>query len=135
MFTQRRPGGGENHEVNLTPLIDVSLVLVVILLLATPLAFQSSIGLRSARASGRQAEEQAPETRIEVTVVSEDSLRVNRRLVARADLGPHLAPLLAASTDGTVIVTCADRVSHGTFVAVVDEAKHLGARNIALVGR
>ena len=35
------------HEVNLTPLIDVSLVLVVMLLLATPLAFESSIKVRA----------------------------------------------------------------------------------------
>ena len=42
-------------EVNMAPLIDVSLVLVVILLLATPLAFESSFGVRKTAASARQA--------------------------------------------------------------------------------
>jgi len=43
---QRRVIQQDKAEVNMTPLIDISLVLVVILLLATPLAFESSIGLK-----------------------------------------------------------------------------------------
>jgi biopolymer transport protein ExbD len=124
-----------SNEVNMTPLIDISLVLVVILLLATPLAFQSSIGLRNTRASGKQSEEESRVTRVELDLVSEDSLRVNGRLIARADLGARIAPLLRESADRTVVITCADQVSHGTFVAVIDEAKHRGAAEIAMVGR
>ncbi len=37
------------NEVNMVPLIDVSLVLVVMLMLATPLAFESSLAIREAR--------------------------------------------------------------------------------------
>ena len=46
------------YETNLTPLIDVSLVLVVILLVATPLAFQSSFVVNSATQSARSASKQ-----------------------------------------------------------------------------
>jgi len=56
-------------------------------------------------------------------------------LISRAELGTTIVPLLAASIDRTVIVTCADQVSHGTFVNVIDEAKHNGAAEIAMVGR
>ena len=122
------------NEVNMAPLIDVSLVLVVILLLATPLAFQSSIGLRNAKASGQQAEEDSKQIRVEIDVVAEDSLRINRQMIARADLGEAIVPLLEASTDRTVIITCSDHVSHGAFVSVIDEAKHHGAAEIAMVG-
>jgi biopolymer transport protein ExbD len=41
------------HDPNLTPLIDVSLVLVVILLVATPFALQSGIGVARAPQSGK----------------------------------------------------------------------------------
>ena len=60
---------GKNAEVNLTPLIDVSLVLVVILLLATPLAFESSFGVRKTAATGRKASGKDRETRIELNIV------------------------------------------------------------------
>jgi biopolymer transport protein ExbD len=45
-----------NHDVNMTPLIDVSLVLVVMLLLATPLAFESSIDVKNAAQAARKAQ-------------------------------------------------------------------------------
>ena len=45
----------------MTPLIDVSLVLVVILMVATPLAFQSSIAVRTRpRAAGRPPSPRGP---------------------------------------------------------------------------
>jgi biopolymer transport protein ExbD len=53
----RKPRKGESgsYEPNMTPLIDVSLVLVVILMVATPLALQSSIGVSRA-ANGAKAQ-------------------------------------------------------------------------------
>jgi biopolymer transport protein ExbD len=127
--------GGNGSQVNLTPLIDVSLVLVVILLLATPLAFQSSFGLKGAKRSGKQSEQNVESQRVEIEIVSEDSLLLNRRLVARATLASRLKPLLAASNDRLIVLTCADEVSHGTFVNVIDEAKLCGAGEIAMQGR
>jgi len=136
VFTKKPSDSYEgSYEVNLTPLIDVALTLVVILLLAMPLAFTSSIGLRNTRATGKLAEEESRVARVELELVSEDSLCINSRLISRAELGTTIVPLLAASIDRTVIVTCADQVSHGTFVNVIDEAKHNGAAEIAMVGR
>src|SRR5258705_8943271 len=75
-----RSGGGI-YEPNMTPLIDVSLVLVVILMVATPLAFQSSIAVRNAAATGRQAKDLAHTARIELTVHGDGTVGVNRLIV------------------------------------------------------
>ncbi len=122
------------HDVNMTPLIDVSLVLVVILLVATPLAFQSGIGVRNALAAGKKSEEKARTERIEISILSPDSLVVNRNAVDRDALQSVLAPLLAASATRQVVVRCGDAVPHGAFVGVLDEAKASGAVQIAIVG-
>ncbi len=53
----------------MTPLIDVSLVLVVILLLATPLAFESSIAIKQAAISGKQANEESKKERVEIDIL------------------------------------------------------------------
>ena len=66
MWMQRRQTDEEGmSDVNMTPLIDVSLVLVVILLLATPLAFESSFGVRKAtsRKTPRKARKTATRIR------------------------------------------------------------------------
>jgi len=122
------------HEPNMVPLIDVSLVLVVILLVATPMALQSGIAVSRASSSGRKAQPARVE-RVEVSILTADSIVVNRSMVARGALGARLRALLETSATREVVVRCADRVPHGDFVAVLDEAKAQGASSIAVVGR
>jgi len=118
----------------MTPLIDVSLVLVVILMVATPLAFQSSIAVQRAAQAARKAAIIADAERIEITIVSPEIVLVNKNQIARASLPDLLRPLLQASPSKTVVVRCAEGVSHGSFVSVLDEAKACGASQIAVVG-
>ena len=137
MFFQKKvkKEGSGIHEINMTPLIDVSLVLVVMLLLATPLALESSIFLRDARKSAQKAEKKKIEERIELHVVSEDSVRVNSELVSRQTLHLTLRPMLEQATSRVVFVQCDAGVSHGTFVDVLDQAKVCGATEIAVSGK
>jgi biopolymer transport protein ExbD/biopolymer transport protein TolR len=124
-----------NNEVNMTPLIDVSLVLVVMLILATPLAFESRIDVRGAARTGQQAQEEKPSERIEIVLVSEETVQVNRTPVQRAELSRVLTPLLQSSVDRGVFVGCDAKVSHGAFVDVLDQAKLAGATEIAVFDR
>jgi biopolymer transport protein ExbD len=132
---QKPADSGGIYEINMTPLIDVCLVLVVILMVATPLALQSSIGLRTAAAHARAASQGAAPPRIEIAVLSEASVRVNREVVARAALHDVLARVIHDAPGPLVVVRCADDVPHGTFVSVLDEVRSQGAYNIAVVGR
>jgi biopolymer transport protein ExbD len=133
-WNRKQEENGGLSEVNMTPLIDVSLVLVVILLLATPLAFESSFGVRKSTATARKASDEKKEARIELAIESDSTVRVNRTLVAIEDLGSHLAPLLAESSTQDVSVRCSDGVTHGTFVHVLDVTKMNGAKEIAVAG-
>ncbi|KPL19157.1 MAG: hypothetical protein AMJ92_04620 [candidate division Zixibacteria bacterium SM23_81] len=123
------------REINMTPLIDVSLVLVVMLLLATPLTFESSIAVNKSATSAQTADSVSNEKRIELRVVSEEKVQVNRNLVNREVLVETLQPLLEASSPALVVVACADNVSHRAFVDVLDKAKLCGATEIAVMGR
>ena len=89
-----------NCEVNMTPLIDVSLVLVVMLILATPLAFESRIDVSAAAQTGREAKVETPSERIEIIIESNENVRVNQdagqacgaRERPRADAGIQRGP-------------------------------------------
>jgi biopolymer transport protein ExbD len=132
-FTQN--GGNGTPEVNMTPLIDVSLVLVVMLLLTTPLAFESNIGVDHAAKSGKRATEPKDDPQVEIVLVSEDVVRVNRSQVSRAALTSMLTPLLATSEDRGVTIACEPGVTHGAFVDVLDQAKLSGAGAISVIER
>jgi biopolymer transport protein ExbD len=123
------------HDVNMTPLIDVSLVLVVILMVATPLAFQSSIAVNAATASGQKAVESGRSERIEIDVRADNTVDVNRQRIPRESLGAVLRPLIEQSTTRLVIVRCEPDVAHGEFVSVLDDARTAGATHIGVVGR
>src|SRR5262245_61636172 len=136
MANGKRNGRAEGiYEVNMTPLIDVSLVLVVILMVATPLAFQSSIALKTAATSGRAAAASARTERVEVTVRNDGRVQVNRQVVPRDQLAAELQLALGASATRLWALRCAVGTSHGEFVSVIDEARSLGACHIAVVGR
>lgn len=123
------------HEINMTPLIDVSLVLVVMLLLLTPLAFESSIAVRKAVASAKASEKKLKEERIEISVISGDSILVNRDTIPRNGLSDVLGPMLKDRTDRRVVIECGDHITHGVFVDVLDQVKLSGAGEIAVLGR
>ena len=136
MFFQKRIRNEKHgvHEINMTPLIDVSLVLVVMLLLATPLAFESSIAVRKGKKSAKVGREKKTVERVELSVISEDSVRVNRDIIARSKLSLTLRPLLESNESRLVVVECGAGVSHGAFVDVLDQAKLSGAAEIAVTG-
>ena len=121
-------------EPNMTPLIDVSLVLVVILMVATPLAFQSSIGVHTATTTGAAAQAATRAERIEVEVMADGSVKVNRFVVPREAFARTLQPLIRDQAGLLVVVRCEPGVTHGAFVGVLDEARELGASRLAVVG-
>ncbi len=123
------------YEPNMTPLIDVCLVLVVILLVATPMALQSSIMVQKTAKGGRSVAPRMRVDRVEITVTSSDSLLVNRRPIAREEFQATVGPLIQESATRSVAVRCRPEVTHGTFVGVLDELKQLGAGSIAVQGR
>ena len=122
------------YEPNMTPLIDVSLVLVVILMVATPMAYQSGIAVNSASRSGKQAVNPTKVERIELAMFADNSVTVNRKTVPRDSLEIVLRPLILATPNAIVVLRCEDSVPHGDFVGVLDEARQLGATKIAVVG-
>lgn len=134
---KRRPdqgtGEGPLSEINTTPLIDVSLVLVVILMVASPLAFESSFGVHKGAPLAQPAVIEDVPDRVELAITGENRVEVDGRAVAIDQLAGALRPLLGqGGKSRDVAVSCPGDVSHGAFVRVLDIAKTNGAANIAV---
>ena len=135
MFGRWQNGRENEHEINMTPLIDVSLVLVVMLLLATPLAFESSINVNKSDTTAQKSEKTDQDERIEIVVVTDEQVRINKMDMPREDMSAVLKPLLDRASSRTVMVGCEPGVSHGAFVNTLDQAKMCGATEIAVFER
>ncbi len=122
-------------QTNMTPLIDVSLVLVVILLLMTPLAIESGIWFNSAenKASDNASFVKLP--LLDVKLLTENLVEVDGTELARGSLLTVLKPLMDGQKYRGITIDCAGWITHGSFVNVLDQARLSGAAEIAVNGR
>jgi biopolymer transport protein ExbD len=121
----------ETHEINVTPFIDVMLVLLIIFMVAAPLAtVDISVDLPSSTAEAQPR----PEKPIFLTVKPDLTLTLGDDVIARSGL----ASALEAATDGNHdqrIFLRADRVvSYGDLMAVMNALRSAGFLKVALVG-
>jgi biopolymer transport protein ExbD len=121
----------ETHEINVTPFIDVMLVLLIIFMVAAPLAtVDISVDLPASTAEAQPR----PEKPIFLTVKPDLSLTLGDDVIARSGL----AAALEAATDGNHdqrIFLRADRVvSYGDLMAVMNALRSAGFLKVALVG-
>ena len=121
----------EVHEINVTPFIDVMLVLLIIFMVAAPLAtVDIAVNLPSSAAPPQPR----PDKPLFLTLRPDLSLALGDSVVAR----DALAGALAAATNGdhdTRIFLRADKVvSYGELMAVMDLLRAAGFLKVALVG-
>lgn len=121
-------------EVNVIPLADLSLVLLIILMVLSPMIMQSMIKVQSSRASAVKAlQEKPPEPPI-ILVVNPNEVVLNSiKITNDVDLATRLAAALGNREDKTVLLTADPTVEHGRFVQVLDLVKQQGADKIALL--
>jgi biopolymer transport protein ExbD len=123
-------GGGVFSEINITPLTDIFLVLLIIFMVTTAVTIESA-----AHVDLPKAEAAAPTDKpkgIIVTYTSDHQIFVNDKTVTEAELQPTLHGALASSTDKIVIFQGDPKVILGDMVRILDIAKSAGAEAIAI---
>jgi len=115
--------------INVTPLVDVALVLLIIFMVTTPLIMQESfkIKLPSAATSTPQVEQTTT-----VTIAPGNRIYLNNAEVSIDDLEGLLVKHMADSPDKTVIIKADRTILHGFVVKVLDAAKEAGALKLAI---
>ena len=117
-------------EINITPLTDVFLVLLIIFMVTSSVMSQSGIQVQLPK-SNHAAEASATPSVI-VSVNSESEIFVNGSRVSDENLGPALKAVLSKSADKTVVLEGDRRAVLGTVVKIMDEGKKAGALKFAV---
>jgi biopolymer transport protein ExbD len=129
-MTSPEGGGGVFSEINITPLTDIFLVLLIIFMVTTAVTIESA-----AHVDLPKAEATAPTDKpkgIIVTYTSDHQIYVNDKSVTEPELQPTLHGALANSTDKIVIFQGDPKVILGDMVRILDIAKSAGAEAIAI---
>ncbi len=120
--------------INVTPIIDVALVLVIILLVTAPMLSVADLPVDLPQAKTREAEDQR---NISLTISSKGELAVDAERVTAETLRPRLVARLSEPGNANVLVVIrADSgIPYGRVREVLSDARAAGAKHLAIATR
>lgn len=124
----RKGRGGMITEINVTPLVDIMLVLLIIFMLTANLIAKQAIEVDLPKAS----QGTAPKTPLGITLTQEGGLYLNGEEVTPAQLRTAVAAAVKEDAKATVLIAGDKHTSHGRVVWVLDVVKSLGVTNFAI---
>ena len=122
--------------MNVTPLVDVVLVLLIIFMVITPMMvkqFWLHVPKAEKKASAEPVEPDPEDIPIVLTVRTDKTIWINRDQVALAELPERLQRIFAARTEAIVFFDAEDGVGYGDAMRVLDTARGGGAAHIAVL--
>jgi len=119
-------------DINLTPLVDVSLVLVIIFMAVAPFALTAGIKVLQSKASAQVGKVSLSES-VQVRLNKDGKLTLNGKEILRDNYPAEVMRALVKSEDKFVIVKADTDNKVGQVVSLLDEAKQAGALKMALM--
>lgn len=121
----------ELHSINVTPFIDVVLVILIIFMVTAPLAtVELAVDLPSSSAEPQQR----PEKPVYLTVKSDLSLALGDETISRDQLAVALDAATGGNQDERVFLRANRTVPYGEVMAVMNELRSAHYLKVALVG-
>ncbi len=119
----------EFNDINITPLTDIFLVLLIIMMVIAPLLDQQ--GLNLAVPNNVEVEDVKDSKLISVTVTNDDKYLIDDSEVSAAQLIPVIKDKSKELPDGLLILAQPE-ASHGALVKLMDEARNAGVTSISI---
>jgi len=121
--------GGTLAEINIIPLVDVVLVLLLIFMLTAPMMYRG-IDVNLPRAASKPT---AVEERMVLTVTKDQTLFLNDKRVAPNTLDVTLRQAFANRNDKTLYLKADSALSYGAVVETMDRVRRAGIERLGMV--
>ena len=123
--------GGVKSDINVTPLVDVMLVLLIIMMLIAPMLQQGvSVKLPTATNMVDKLEVQGQTV---VAIGRDKQMYLNAKQVNEGDLGTKVTELLENAKEKIVLIKADEEVEYGAVMAAMDQLRQAGIEDIGLI--
>jgi biopolymer transport protein ExbD len=119
-------------EINITPLVDVVLVLLIIFMVVTPL-LQMGYDVKVPPKAPVESVAQLPPDQLIVSLTPYNKIYLNKEQINEQSLAVRLQDILKNRRDKTVFFSGDDEANFGKVVTVMDIIRTAGAKNIGIV--
>lgn len=122
---------GEMHDINVTPFIDVMLVLLIIFMVAAPLA---TVDIRVDLPASSAAPQPRPEKPLYLTVKADKQMFLGEEAINEQSLAQVLDAKTNANKETTIFFQADKSVDYETIMSVMDSLRKAGYLKVGLVG-
>jgi len=123
--------GGVKSDINVTPLVDVMLVLLIIMMLITPMLNQG-VAMHLPKASNTVDKPTTQDNTV-VAVSKDGSMYVNSKPVTEAEMGAKITEALESKKDKVVFINADEEALYSSVMAAMDQLHQAGVEDIALI--
>ena len=124
--------GGPKSEINVTPLVDVMLVLLIIFMILQPM-LQMGYDVNVPPPTPPNVVQTTNPDQIIVSLTSSNEVYLNKERVERSNLPIRLQEVLRNRGNKPVFFSCEDAVKYDDAMKVMDVVRNNGAKNIGIV--
>ena len=124
---------GPKSDINITPYIDILLVLLIIFMVITPV-HQMDLKVKVPQPAPRDAELQPPDPSVIVVSMDERlNIKVNQDVVTVDGLGAKLLDIYKARANKNMFISANSKLLYGDVVKIIDISKGAGVGDIGLL--
>ena len=123
--------GGVKSDINVTPLVDVMLVLLIIMMLIAPM-LQQGVALKLPTATNTVDKPEVQGQTI-IAIAKDKGLYLNSKQIGEGELATRVTELLENTKDKVVLIKADEEVEYSAVMAAMDQLRQAGIEDIGLI--
>jgi biopolymer transport protein TolR len=123
--------GGVKSDINVTPLVDVMLVLLIIMMVVAPMLNQG-VAVKLPKAQNSESKPQSAEQTV-IAIAANRAMYLNAKPVQEQELATRINEALESKAQKIVLIQADEEVEYGAVMAAMDQLRQAGIEDIGLI--